>query len=37
LPRSRRPDLTVREAEEEEVFGAAGLAVPAELAGRPAK
>ncbi|WP_239133135.1 MFS transporter [Paractinoplanes durhamensis] len=31
LPRSRPTNLTVREAEEEEIFGAAGLAVPADL------
>ncbi|WP_433362637.1 MFS transporter [Actinoplanes sp. CA-142083] len=31
LPRSRPVALSVREVEEEEVFGAAGLAVPAEL------
>jgi hypothetical protein len=34
LPRSRHPALTVLEVEEEEVFGAAGLDVPAELAAR---
>jgi len=34
LPRGARPRLTVREAEEEEVFGAAGLEVPADLAAR---
>jgi MFS family permease len=34
LPRTRRPALTVLEVEEEEVFGAAGLDVPAELAAR---
>jgi hypothetical protein len=34
LPGSPRPELTVREVEEEEVFGAAGLAVPAELVKR---
>jgi MFS family permease len=34
LPRRPRPGLSVREVEEEEVFGAAGLAVPEELAGR---
>jgi MFS family permease len=34
LPRSKRPELTVREIEEEDVFGAAGLAVPTELAVR---
>jgi hypothetical protein len=34
LPRGRRPNLTVAEAEEEEVLGAAGLDVPAELAAR---
>jgi MFS family permease len=31
LPRSRPAPLTVREVEEEEVFGAAGLPIPAEL------
>jgi MFS family permease len=34
LPPTRRPGLTVLEVEEEEVFGAAGLDVPAELAAR---
>jgi MFS family permease len=34
LPPGRRPELTVLEAEEEEVFGAAGLDIPAELTGR---